>query len=388
MRVLQGFKNYLGNSENWVYRMLSGMEQTENIIAAESFFKNNFYHQDFQYLEFPVLPYKKVFANRVSNSLHFRISRRLRAQYYNYISKASKAERIELVHSHFAPNGWRYHPVAKNLGVPHIISFYGYDYEMLPRTNPHWKTRYQLLFKEATAFICEGANGARLLENMGCDSNKIKVVHLGVDTDSIPYYQRIKKEDSLNLIQVASYREKKGHMYTVKAFDIALKSCPNMTLTLVGDGSESIKKPITNYISEAGLSRQVQLIDSIDYHKLYQFLKDFDVFIHPSCHAADGDCEGGAPIVLLDAQASGLPVISSIHCDIPEEVIDGTTGYLAKERNVDDLAQAISKFYHMDNAGFQNFSQNGREHVEKKYNSRANALSMESVYRELIVKAE
>ena len=136
----------------------------------------------------------------------------------------------------------------------------------------------------------------------------------------------------MKLVQIASFTEKKGHIYTVKAFAKALNTCPNLALTLVGDDREPIvKKQILDYIQKKHLEKKIKILDFVDFSRLYEFLKDFQVFIHPSCYAKDKDCEGGAPIILLDAQATGMPVISTTHCDIPSEVIHNKTG-LAKPR--------------------------------------------------------
>ena len=93
------------------------------------------------------------------------------------------------------------------------------------------------------------------------------------------------------------------------------------------------------------------------------FLAGFDVFIHPSCHAPDGDHEA-TPVILLEAQATGLPVIATDHFDLPLEVIHGRTGLLAPENDPVALAGHIRRFYWMENAEYQMFSHNARQHVE------------------------
>jgi colanic acid/amylovoran biosynthesis glycosyltransferase len=54
--------------------------------------------------------------------------------------------------------------------------------------------------------------------------------------------------------------------------------------------------------------------------------------------AADGDAEGGAPVTVIEAQAAGVPVAATFHCDIPMIVKNGETGLLCKERDVAALA--------------------------------------------------
>ena len=66
-------------------------------------------------------------------------------------------------------------------------------------------------------------------------------------------------------------------------------------------------------------------------------MEGYHVFIQPSCYTATRDCEGGAPLVLLNAQATGMPVITTTHCDIPDEVIHNETGLLTAERDIEGL---------------------------------------------------
>ncbi len=96
------------------------------------------------------------------------------------------------------------------------------------------------------------------------------------------------------------------------------------------------------------------------------------------------DCEGGAPIVLLDAQATGMPTISTNHCDIPDEVIHGNTGLLCKERDSSSIAQAIKTFYKMNQKEYNRYAKNARKHIEESYDIRKNAIKVMDIYNEIL----
>ena len=82
--------------------------------------------------------------------------------------------------------------------------------------------------------------------------------------------------------------------------------------------------------------------------------------------AQNGDTEGGAPVAILEVQATGLPVISSYHADIPEVVVDGKSALLAPERDVETLAKHLWYLVeHPDVWGAMGRA--GREHVEQEY---------------------
>ena len=112
-----------------------------------------------------------------------------------------------------------------------------------------------------------------------------------------------------------------------------------MHLTLIGNGKNRPK--IMQFLEMNNLKENISVINDISYASLHNFLDDYNVFIHPSCYTDDMDCEGGAPIVLLDAQATGLPIISTKHCDIPDEVSHKKSGFLADEKNNEQLSKYI-----------------------------------------------
>ncbi|MBI2966766.1 MAG: glycosyltransferase family 4 protein [Bacteroidetes bacterium] len=390
MKILHCFWAYLYPSENWIYRLLTGTSSVKIHIAAENFLKNAFLNPDFTYFKYPFqyLSGGPAPVLRLSNKILDRI--RTHYPYQRYLKDVARIHRINILHAHFAHMGWEYLPLAKKLRIPYVISFYGFDYESLPNSQPEFKERYQMLFKEADAFICEGNHGAGILSKIGCPREKIHVVKLGVDSNSIPFFKRNKKSGELKLVQVAAFREKKGQLDTLKAFEKALPKCPGIELTLAGYGDEPYKQQILEYIHNSiflkGRMNFIEFQEGVkfDYYRLHGFLKDFHVFIHPSRYAGDMDCEGGAPVVLLDAQATGMPVISTRHCDIPSEVIHGCTGFLAQEKNVEELSEYICAFYRMNNENYQKFAGEARSHVMQNYESAKNSNDILPVYKSLI----
>jgi len=381
IRVLELFHEYLNPSENWAFRMIDNVPDCDIVVGAKRFKKCNFYPPRFDYLEFPLrrieqkteAPWTRAFNKLVAE---------LTRLYPWYL--AQYVGRVDLVHSHFSFVGWQYRNLAKRLGVPHVISFYGYDYENLPFTEPVWKDRYPVLFREADLFVCEGEHGASILKGMGCPPEKIKVARLGVDTRRIPFLLRNKERSELKLLQIASLVPKKGHVYTVKAFVEALKTCPNMTLTIVGKDYDGLKDELLALLDQHKAQDKVTFLDFIDFDTLHQFMSDYHVFIHPSCYTADLDCEGGAPVVLLDAQATGMPVISTTHCDISDEVLHEKTGLLAPEKDVPALASYIERFYDMDESTYHAFCRNGRSHVENRYDTKLNGTLLRDIYSSLL----
>lgn len=391
IKVLHLFNNYLPPSQVWAYQLLKHATETEIHIAARHYHKQNFYYPGFQFVPnvFDTLDqYKKELSKKgISNWAKQSIIKSLPyllGSFDRRLIQYIQNNNIQILHAHFAPVAWSYYKLVRRSGIPLIISFYGYDYEYFPNFKPVFNQHYQDLFATAALVLCEGDHGRKILEGKGCPSDKIRVTKLGIELNEHQYQERLKKPKELRLIQMASFTGKKGHIYTLKAFHEALKTCPNLSLTLVGNvKDENVKMQVDDFIQKNDLSATVELKEFLPYAEVMNELYRHHVFIHPSCYTEDLDCEGGAPIVLLDAQATGMPVISTTHCDIPQEVLHKQTGWLVAEKDVSALCQAIVHFYHMGEREFKRYGQRARKHVMEYYNIEENAKVLESIYAEL-----
>jgi len=392
LKTLHLFDYYLPPTQNWAYNLIRHLPEVENHIAARHYLKFNFYDPGFHFAESyldGVVAYNNgldksrplgLFQKAVVHSLPFLIGSDEKR-----LAGYARHHQIGILHAHFAPVGWHYRKVAQALGIPFVISFYGYDYEMVPHARPAFKKRYQWLFQFANAFVCEGPHGAAVLEQMGCPAGKIHIVPLGVEVDKIPFFERDKKPGELKLVQVASFAEKKGHIYTVMAFAEALKHCPNMHLTLVGNAREpAVKQKVLDFIAENKLNEKIQVLGWLDYSRLHEFLGRFHVFIHPSCYARDRDCEGGAPVILLDAQATGMPVIGTRHCDMPFLVKDGVAGRLSPEKETGPLAEAIQSFYFQEGEEYKMWAGHARSSVAENFDIRRTSKMVRDCYETLL----
>ena len=92
--------------------------------------------------------------------------------------------------------------------------------------------------------------------------------------------------------------------------------------------------------------------------------------------------------MLLDAQATGMPVISTRHCDISEEVLDGRTGLLVDEKDVDGLVAAMKQFYDMPQAEFDAFAEAASDHVRTNYDVKECARQLSITYSDMVEQSE
>jgi len=383
--------SYLPRTYTWVYNQLRFFKNIDVLILANMLDPARIYFplKHHELFSFPGLEVLK------NSGMPLRIFRRLLRLVFidsslDLLVFAWKAKKhgCSLIHAHFANTGWKFIPVTRLLGIPLVVAFYGYDYDLLPNTQPVWKKRYRQLFKHGVLFLTEGEFGRIKLIEKGLSPDKVKVHHLGIDVDGITFkVRKLKSGDTLRLVQVANLVEKKGHRILIEAMRILKErgTIENVSLTLIGDGL--LKKDMVTLTQQYQLENNTTFVDHLPYENLHQELLKYHVFVHPSVTTSDGDCEGGAPVVLLDAQATGMPVISTFHCDIPEEVLHGRTGLLVPEGNAMALADAIERFLNAPDM-LEQYGTASREHVEKNYSACKQAEFLEAIYSDLIVKSE
>jgi len=148
----------------------------------------------------------------------------------------------------------------------------------------------------------------------------------------------------------------------------------------MGDG---IKRPqIEALIDKLGIKDNVFLLGFQPYSVLMEEMKNCHIFMLPSVTAADGDTEGQGT-VFLQAQAVGVPVLSTFHNGIPEGVINGKTGYLVEERNSDALSEKLNLLLENPDS-WEVMGKAGRENVEENFEVKKQTVKLEKIYADLI----
>jgi colanic acid/amylovoran biosynthesis glycosyltransferase len=112
-------------------------------------------------------------------------------------------------------------------------------------------------------------------------------------------------------------------------------------------------------------------------------LLDCDIFLHPSVTASDGDNEGGAPISVMEASAMGLPVVSTLHADIPEVIVHNKTGLLSEEKHSPEICSDLLELINSEEKRI-NFGIEGRKHIKENFNLANQVQKLSNIYHSLI----
>jgi colanic acid/amylovoran biosynthesis glycosyltransferase len=233
--------------------------------------------------------------------------------------------------------------------------------------------------------LVEGPHGKKILEEYwSVSSEKIYIAPLGIEIQQTKCTLPSSKYNFKKWLQVASFKSKKGQEFTITAFSEILKSNPRDTLTLVGTGTEKCK--CMELVQNLKIEKAVNFIDHIPHQELLPFIAAHDVFIHPSVQTSDGDTEGGAPVILIEAQSMGVPVISTFHADIPHIVSDGVTGFLAEEGSVADLVDKMNQLILLPESSLKKMKVQAIDWVKERFNAIRCAENIETIYETILQK--
>ncbi len=255
--------------------------------------------------------------------------------------------------------------MAEALKVPLVTTFHGMDFSVLGRFS-QWKRRYKRLFAAAARiigvsdFVCE-----RLLE-LGAPKEKLLRIYCGIDLKRFPYSDPAERFDGRNVycLFVGRLVEKKGPLQLISAFARAREKVEgkvSLHLTIIGDGP--MKAEIEAKIEFSGLKGSVWLMGSVPHSEISGYLEHAHIFVQPSCTASSGDQEG-LPVSIMEAFASGLPVVSTFHSGIPEIVADGVSGYLSREYDMESFTENLTRLA-LNPRLWTEFGRTGRKKVEE-----------------------
>ena len=243
----------------------------------------------------------------------------------------------DIIVTHFGPTGNAWLCLKEWTRAKYVCAFYGYDITSYVRQ--HGPSVYRELFRQGDLLLVLSRHMAGQLEALGCDPARIVVHPLGIDVGR--FAPRSPSADSsrpLRVLSVARLVEKKGLADAIEAVARVIRQGVAVEYTIVGSGP--LEQALRTLIRERGLEDQVTLDGPQTSDRVAAMLTQTDVFLLPSVTAANGDQEG-TPTVLLEAQACGIPVLSTQHSGIPEIVADGRSGYLVPEHDVEALAERL-----------------------------------------------
>lgn len=292
-----------------------------------------------------------------------------------------KCGSYDIIHAHFGPNGLLAARL-QQLGMIQgklITTFHGCDMSIYIRNQGD--AVYGPLFEKGDLFLPISERWKSRLLELGCDKNKTLVHHMGIDCRKLTFNARKPgRGQGVKFLTVARLVEKKGVEYGIHAIAKLSRKYENIEYNIVGEGY--LRGRCDRLIRELQMKDSIHLLGWKNQKEVYDMIATSHILLCPSITTANGDQEG-IPVVLMEAMAAGMPVISTIHSGIPELVQDGISGFLVPEGDVDALAVKLTYLIEHPET-WSEMGRAGRAFVENHYDIDKLNDRLVEIYRELL----
>lgn len=311
---------------------------------------------------------------RVIESLRFRKYGRdalsLRMLYYATTFTDSN---FDILFCHFGLNG--------NLGAllsqtgtdaPVVTMFHGFDVRRgLESESP----LYNPAFSHSDVLLANSETTKKKIIELGANPEKVICHPVGIDVSAFPYHPSFddkKETDPIVITTVARLAEIKGHEYSIRAIAEVIRRNPNRKLEyrIVGGGSQ--RESLEDLVQELGIEDSVRFLGQVNYKAVQHQLRESDIFLLSSL-------DEGLGMVLLEAQATGLPIVATEVGGIPQAVDQGKSAFLVSPKDPTSLADRIEGL--CENPELcEEMGMHGREYVSEKFDIYDLASDLEDIF--------
>ncbi len=299
---------------------------------------------------------------------------------YQALSNLLERRGADMMHIYFGHTGVHLLPFIECWSRPCVVSFHGADV-MLKAANPDYAMKLAGVFQAAPLILARSRSLERRLITLGCPPEKIRINRTGVPLQQFPMQRRrAPKNGEWRFLQACRLIPKKGLTTCLRAFAIFQKENPNAELFIAGKGP--LQPALEALAAELGISLSVHFTGFLSQADLLSLYHRCHIFMHPSEMPADENQEG-IPNSVLEAMATGMPVLATRHGGIPEAVESGRCGALVEERDFEALAAEMKEITR-SRRSFAEMGVLASESVAANFEQGAQIAALEGHYREAV----
>ncbi|MEI8039974.1 MAG: glycosyltransferase family 4 protein [Verrucomicrobiota bacterium] len=290
-----------------------------------------------------------------------------------YLDAALVALRPDLVHFEFGALAVDRMHLKELLGCKVVVSFRGYDMNL---SGVEKRDYFQEIWAQADALHLLGEGLWKRAQERGCPSEKAHVlIPPAIDADSFAPDNGGSRtsvlDRPLRILSVGRLRWEKGHEYGIQALGLLQCRGVRCALQIVGDGPALEALAFVRH--QLGQTEHVQFAGALPATRVREAMGGADVFLHPS--VSEGFCNA-----VLEAQAMGLPVVCSDAGGLPENVVDGETGFVVPRRDANALAERLQRLALSPSLRAQ-MGEAGRRRVRSRFRIQDQITDFEKLYR-------
>jgi colanic acid/amylovoran biosynthesis glycosyltransferase len=286
----------------------------------------------------------------------------------------------DLMHIYFGHTGVHLLPFIQQWDKPCVVSFHGADVAHKEDIKDY-PAKLRLLFEAVPLLFARSQSLADRLVQLGCPPEKLRINRTGVPLNEFPFLARQPPPDGKwKIVQACRLIPKKGVATSLRAFAIFKKDNPQAELFIAGKGP--LQRELEMLAAGLGIFKDVHFVGFLSQPNLLELYTSAHLFLHPSETSPNQDQEG-VPNSLLEAMATGLPVVATRHGGIPEAVEHGRNGLLVPEEDHIALANAMHQITHSSEV-FREMGLRARAAVADRFEQDVQIERLEAFYEEAI----
>ncbi|MBD3291979.1 MAG: glycosyltransferase [Armatimonadia bacterium] len=277
----------------------------------------------------------------------------------------------DVIHAHWAASGLFGVIVGGLSRTPVVVTTHGTDINGLPDRGPRvMLTRWVL--RRANRVVCVSNSLADRVAELGVSVGKVQVIHNGVDSDL--FCPARDSRPGRRLIYVGRLTPEKGVEYLIRALAVLQQGTPDVHLKIVGDGPD--RPRLEQQTRDLGVADAVTFTGPKPHEQIPDLMRQSDLLVLPSLSEGFG-------IVLIEAMATGLPVIATETGGIPEIVRHGENGLLVQARDAQGLAASIETLFG-DHRRCRRLAEHGMQIARERFTIENQIRRYERVYAQCI----
>lgn len=382
MVVIPYFYPRIGGLENYAYELCKILKNKYNVdivVVCSNWDSNTYKEEMIDKIKIYRIPYLFKLSSTPINS-----------SWYGVLNKIIDVEKPDIINGHLpvpyiADIAAR---VAHKRNIPFILTYQndltGYNLSVKVASRLYYRIYGFKTLEYSNVIIASNqhyVNNSKYLKNY---IKKIKVVHPGIDTNKYHPMQsseiraKYDLKDEKIILFVGQLNKESQH----KGLDFLLQSIPiinkkiNSKLIVVGTGNYS--EHYKTRANDLNISNNVIFSGFVDGNDLVKYYNEADVLVLPSYNDAEG-----FGIVLIEAQACGIPVIGTNVGGIPAAIKDGETGLLIPPKDINQLSSALIRLL-SDKQLSEQMGQSGYSYVRDNFTWEKSGESLFNLLKQML----
>lgn len=314
-----------------IYRQVTGLSRWDTFVVC----KERMQTERFPFADVEIAP--QVKSNFLRRAWLKYVRREPPIVYrgeYGVLARVLERRRADVLHVYFGHTGVHLRPFLQRWPGPAVVSFHGMDVQTRA-DRPGYEENLRGLLAEIPLVLVRSESLRERVIALGAAPEKIRLNRTGIPLEAFPRANRSRPADGgWHFAQACRLIEKKGLDVALRAFARFAAAHPAARFTIAGEGP--MRDSLHNLAASLKIADKVAFAGFLGQDGLRDLYHQSHIFLHPSQITEDQNQEG-IPNSMLEAMATGLPVLATLHGGIPEAVRDGATGLLVPERDEDGL---------------------------------------------------